>query len=186
MSIGTIHELNVAPSAAPDWSVCFDASLPAAHFDGVVEAMTVRSVDIFTGKLPISRGFFRDVEAGNVSILRSVPKDFGFADAMGILALVGTHARLARCEGLHMAKGDIWIRNRSEDGVEKRSPVLRLSLLSRVSGLQDVALKAILAPFMRDGALRIIPNLDGGTDAGIVLCDGFINDGAAVKRCFVR
>lgn len=157
------------------WSVCF--AFPGwsqRHIDGVIATMAVGPLDIYSGRLPVSRAFFRDVEGGAVTILRSSPTPFTFGDALRILAVIGTYSRVARMPYVRMRRG-AWIRSRRTDGtVAAKYPIMPLRDLEVATGLDEITLRAILHPFMRDGAIGIVPDI--GTGSGVVLRDGFIDD----------
>ncbi|MEP3665931.1 MAG: hypothetical protein ABJN42_04260, partial [Roseibium sp.] len=157
------------------WASCFRfPGWSRNHREGVVENMTVKPSSIYSGKLPKSRLFFEDVESGAVTIIRSSPTPFTFRDALNVLSIIGTFSRIARMPGVCMSRG-AWIRLKDADGnLGRKSPIMPFADLEEATGLDEITLRAILYPFMRDGAISIVPKV--GTGSGIVLRDGFIDD----------
>lgn len=138
---------------AVDWSVAFDTRESNMMVVGnYPRALSVRPEHFFTGKLKATLQRDREIASGSISIYPSVPEGI---DGMSLLCLIATHSNLARARYGRMLPPAVFVRQEKAYGRTFLSPGMPLVHLSRISRTPVPALKTLLEPMVRDGALRM-------------------------------
>ena len=168
------------------WRAAFDVDANPRGFAHLAALLRVDRGDIYTGKLPYTCHFYGSVAKGGLHLIHGPEVSLG--TALEILGIMAMHNRLARAAAPLKAPA-FWLRPAPPDGAMRDlfdarpplRPVLPAVQLSALAGLADAALRVMVTPLVRDGAIRAV-QVPNGPD-GFVLTEGFVND-AAVRRHF--
>jgi hypothetical protein len=169
-------ELNV-PKVLETWTPFFDVQVSNARFVHMITLMTPVRGDIYTSRLPYTSHLYGAIATGGVSLLRGGESGIGLSDVLDTLLLISLHQRIARSGAGLLLPPAFWVRvDLGEGGVSPRvpRPVLSFEQLSLLAGRSEDALRVIVAPLMRDGALRMVPSK--GSGEGVMLADGHVDD----------
>lgn len=167
------------------WRAAFDVDENPLGFAHAAALLKVSRGELYTSKLPYTCHFFSAIANGGVHLIRGPEADMGLPEILDILAIIVMHNRLARTCIAPLRAPAAWVRDHDEPWSRPyRSdfrPVLPFSQMERLTGLSDTALRSVLQPVMKDGALRAV-HLPDKTE-GVFLVDGFSAMGD-VRRYF--
>jgi hypothetical protein len=174
-----------ADRAVELWSCAFDIQVSNARFVQMLALVKGVRGDVYTSRLPYTSHLYGAIATGGVSLLRGGESGIGLADVLDTLLLISLHQKMARCCAGRLREPAFWIKATLGEGEDARRaprPVMTFGQLSILSGRREEVLRAILAPLVRDGAVRVVQA--GGGAEGVHLVDGYVDDVSA--RSFYR
>ena len=162
-------------SQARIWSSAFELTANPATFLHALGVLTVGRSEIFTARLPFTRRFCGMLEEGGVAMIGVRAGAIRFGDCLDLLAVANTQARVARTRIARLRAPAVWIRN--DDRENPALPAITLAQLAAISERPLQEVKAMVAPLVRDGALRIVHTPNGGTR--LLAEPGYAEEGAS-------
>ena len=168
------------------WDFAFDTLPGDAKFEHMVDMVSASVEDIYTAYLPKTRHFFASVKEGQVKLLAVHGRAPDFACAVDLLAVAVTHTRIARTGVAEMRSPGYWIAaDDREPGLLSfgHDPVFPVAHLGTITGFDDLQLRMILSPLVRDNAIRVVRSDEGVV--GVVTRPRIANDGLS-RRFFRR
>lgn len=173
MSFGQNQVSDFGVSDVELWGQAFTIAMMPAQFGRLLDQIEVRSTNIFTGKLPVTRSFCEAMERRQVSTMGGEGSRLKLGDFLDLVALLNTHARLARTGKVRMNGAAYWMANPGSR-LDSRLPVLTWTNLEALSPRKPRDLHVMIPLLARDGVLRMVKCSDG--EEGIVVMPGYAEE----------
>ncbi|WP_027234552.1 hypothetical protein [Leisingera caerulea] len=160
---------DMSPSTGA-WMTAFQIDGNEAEFSRLLRILSVKLGDVYTSRLQHTVSLCGALQGGRVKMMRRDASGVSFTELLGLLAIVNTHARLARAKAARIEDPGFYLR--AEGGAVR--PAMPLEHLALISGYREDELPLLLAPLIHDGAMRIVRDSNG--NKAIHAADGYVDE----------